>query len=48
MTDWFSTKVQLQLAQETGMSQAMADLEFKVPPQDFLSISVVIVDEWLE
>lgn len=28
-TNWFSSKVQLQLAQETGMSQAMVDLEFK-------------------
>ena len=33
VTDWFSTKVQLQMAQEAGMSQAMADLEFKVRPQ---------------
>ena len=30
VTPWFSTKVQLQLAQEAGMSQGMADLEFKV------------------
>ncbi len=26
---WFGTKVQLQMAPESGMSQAMADLEFK-------------------
>jgi hypothetical protein len=37
VTSWFSTKVQLQMAPESGMSQAMADLEFKVRVSTTLS-----------
>jgi mitochondrial import receptor subunit TOM40 len=29
VNDWLSTKLQLQMASEAGMSQSMLDLEFK-------------------
>lgn len=29
MNEWLSTKLQLQMASEAGMSQSMLDLEFK-------------------
>ena len=35
---WFGTKVQLQMAPESGMSQAMADLEFKARCRDRLNV----------